>query len=178
MPDQDNKTGLLKFIIPGIVVALFAYQSMQSQPQPEQARTPQNPEQQDPRNPGQGNPQNPEQQDPQNPGQQDPQNSGLSPLFGTWKGDGSNGNGQFVAIFNFQPNGTFEIQQMNTGNNGTSLEAVISGSYKRTGQNSYVFLPEKRCDGRSCAPGGEPKVFTLTSPNEILFNGITFRKIS
>jgi hypothetical protein len=186
---MNNNNGW-KFIIPVILIALFGYQTMQSKKEaqvPPASQNPQNPQgnpqnpqgnpqkpQDNPQNP-QGNPQNP-QDNPQTSGQGNPQNSELSALFGTWKAEGSNNNGQVIAIFYFQPNGTFEIQQMNTGNNGTSLEAVISGYYKRTGQNSYIFLPEKRCNNGNCSPGGEPATFTLTSSNEILFNGITFRK--
>jgi hypothetical protein len=172
---MNNNNGW-KFIIPVILIALFGYQTMQSKKEaqvPPASQNPQNP-QGNPQNP-QGNPQNP-QGNPQPSGQGNPQNSELSALFGTWKAEGSNNNGQFLVLFSFQANGTFEIQQMKIGDNGTSLEEVISGSYKPTGQNSYIFLPEKRCAQGNCSPGGEPKTFRLVSSNELLFNGITFRK--
>jgi hypothetical protein len=110
MSENENKNGLLKFIIPGIVVALFAYQAMRSQPQPEQSRNPQNseqgesqtPEQKDSRTPEQRDSRTPEQGDSQTPEQGDSQSSGQQDnLVGTWEGQQSTDKGSYATRFDF-----------------------------------------------------------------------------
>jgi outer membrane biosynthesis protein TonB len=194
-----NSNNGWKFMIPVILVALFGYQTMQSNkaqppqgnPQPPQGNpqppqgNPQPPQgnpqpPQDNPQPPQDNPQPPQDnpQPPQGNPQEDPQSSGQQDnLVGTWQGQASSDKGTYATRFSFQ-SGQFKSETQFTSNDAQSSgTGYMDGFYKRTG-SSYVLLPQKVCDGGSCREYRQPVELTFLSPTEFSWKGITFRRIS
>jgi cytoskeletal protein RodZ len=197
-----------KFIIPLILIGLCGCQTMQSkqprtssqpsretssqqdpqtssQPSRETSsqQDPQTSSQEDPRSSFQQDPGTSSQPDPRTLVQQDPQNTPQgNPLVGTWQAVGVLENGiKFVAKINFQPNGTYQ-QEMTTagGKNPYSSGIGMSyGSYKLTGQNSFVTSSEKTCtEEGTCVPYTQSVEFTIVNSNELSSGGTKFRRLS
>jgi hypothetical protein len=156
-----------KFIIPGIIIAFFGYQIMQSK----QAPTPTQP---DSRTPTQPDSRTPTQPDQQNTSQE-------FSLVGTWQGVGSNQNSRYVDKYNFQPNGTYQAEMTIASKNPQLSSGIttIYGSYKRTGQNSIVVSSEKSCAEGMCTAYISSLRLTIVNSTELSDDaGQKIRKLS
>jgi hypothetical protein len=172
-----------KFIIPGIIIAFFGYQIMQSKqaPTPTQpeSRTPTQPESRTPTQPDSRTPTQPDSRTPTQPDQQN--TSQEFSLVGTWQGVGSNQNSRYVAKYNFQPNGTYQLEMTIASKNPQLSSGILMtyGSYKRTGQNSIVVSSEKSCAEGMCTAYISSQRLTIVNSTELSDDaGQKIRKLS
>ena len=172
MSVNKNSNNLLKFIISGIVLALCACQTMKPQPRTERIQNPQILTQE--------NPQISTQEDSQVPDRDNPRNSGQSPLVGNWQGVGSNKDANYVSKYNFQPDGTFQLELTIASKNPQLASGVTVeyGIYKHIQGNSYVASSQKLCTLGQCLEYNKSYEFMLNSSTQLSSDGIIFRRMN